>query len=117
MLAELLDDSGAALVKKLVSAAKSGQPWALRLCVDRLLPKYERRVELDLPRVDGIGDVAEATASVLDLAARGELTIEEARAFLTLIEHQRKALETSELAVRLELLEQRGGVAPEREWD
>jgi len=45
-------------------------------------------------------------AAVIDCAAAGELSIEEAHAFLRLIEQQRKGIETAYLAVRLELLEQ-----------
>ena len=78
----------------------------MRLVVERLLPKMERRLQIDLPRVEQASDVASAVAQVIELASSGDLTVDEARAFLALLESQRKAIETSELAVRLELLEE-----------
>lgn len=106
-LSKLLDDAGAAIVQTLVARAKAGRPWALRLAVERLLPKIERRVEIDMPEaISKAADVAEATSIVIGCASRGELSIEDAQAFLKLIEQQRRAIETNDLAVRLELLEQ-----------
>jgi hypothetical protein len=107
LLQELVDGGGETIVKKLVALAKSGKPWAVRLAVERLLPRLERRVDVELSRIETAADVGAAVADVIDLAAGGSLTIEEARAFLQLIEQQRKAIETADLAVRLELLEQR----------
>ncbi len=106
LLQELVEGGGESIVKKLVALAKSGKPWAVRLAIERLLPKLERRVDVELSRVVSAADVGAAVADVIDLAAGGQLTIEEAQAFLRLIEQQRKAIETNDLAVRLELLEQ-----------
>lgn len=112
ILGELLDGDGAAIVGQLVEQAKQGVPWAVRLCIERLLPRHERRVDVDLPRVETAADVGAAVASVIDLAAGGDLTIDEARAFLALLDQQRRAIETHDLAVRLELLE-----AEKKQWD
>ena len=49
--------------------------------------------------------MAGAVAQVIELASTGDLTMEEARAFLALLEAQRRTIETADLAVRLELLE------------
>ncbi|GEM_PF-3765579 len=106
MLAELMDGEGEIIVRKLIDAAKAGEPHALRLAVERLLPRIERRVSVDLPRVESAGDVAAAVADVIALAAGGDLTLEEARAFLALIEQQRKAIETNDLAERLRAIEE-----------
>jgi hypothetical protein len=106
ILAQLADGDGAAIVAKLIEQAKAGEPWAVRLIVERVLPRYERRVDVDLPRAETAADVGQAIADVIDLAASGELTLEEARGFMVLLEQQRRGIETSELAVRLELLEQ-----------
>jgi hypothetical protein len=105
-LAELLDAGGGEIVGKLIARAKAGRPWAMRLAIERLLPKLERRVEIDMPaEIKKAADVAEATATVIGCAARGEISLEEANAFLKLVEQQRRAIETNDLAVRLELLE------------
>jgi hypothetical protein len=105
LLAELLDGEGALIVRKAIDLAKDGNPLGLRLCFERLVPRRERVVEVDLPRVRKAVDVADAVAQVISEAAAGKMTLPEARDFLALLEQQRKALETSELAVRLELLE------------
>jgi len=114
LLEELLDGEGELIVRKLIDQAKAGDPWAVRMAIERLVPRRERRVVVELPRVEKAADVAGAVADVLELAASGKLTIEEARAFLALLEHQRKAIETLDLAVRLELLEQGSGGGPDR---
>jgi hypothetical protein len=116
LLGELLDGGGEAIVAKLVKLAKAGKPWAVRLVVERIVPRLERRVEVDLPRIEKAEDVAGAVATVIECAAAGSLTLEEARAFLLLIEQQRKAIETQDLAVRLELLEQSAGETKKEEW-
>lgn len=115
ILAQLLDVDGAAVVGQLIEQAKAGTPWAVRLVIERLLPRHERRVSVDIPAVTDAESVGAAIAAVIDLAADGQLTIEEARGFLGLIEQQRKAIETNDLAVRLELLE--GDLKGPGKWD
>lgn len=105
LLQKLVDDDGDVVVRRLLLAARAGEEYAVRLVVERLLPKRERRVDVDLARVETAGDVARAVADVIDLVASSDLTIEEGRALLQLVDVQRRAIETSELAVRLELLE------------
>lgn len=102
----LLGDDGEAIVAKLVQQARAGKPWALRVAVEKLLPaRRDRRVEVKLPPVDSTESVCGAIAEVIQLAARGELTVDDAGAFLRLIDAQRKAIETNDLRVRIELLE------------
>lgn len=113
-LDELLGDDGEAMVARLVKEARAGKSWALRLAIEKLLPaRRDRRVRVELPRVDTTESVSAAVAEVIRLAADGELTVDDAGAFLRLIDTQRKAIETNELAARLELIEarQRGEVA------
>jgi uncharacterized protein DUF5681 len=106
LLSELLDGGGAEIVAKLVKLAKAGKPWAVRLAVERIVPRLERRLEIELPRIERAEDIAAAVATVIECAADGSLTLEEAGGFLELIEAQRKVIETADLAVRLELLEE-----------
>lgn len=115
VLAQLLDGEGELITRKLIDQAKSGEPWAVRLCIERLLPRHERRISVDLPKVEKAEDVAEAVASVIELTADGQLTIEEARGFLALLDQQRKAIETGELAVRLEVIE--AEMKEAKKWD
>lgn len=101
-----MDAEGEVIIGKLLARARIGDPWAVRLVVERLLPRMERRLNVELPRVEKADDVAAAVAQVIELASTGDLTMEEARAFLALLEVQRKTIETADLAVRLELLEE-----------
>lgn len=117
MLAELLDGEGELIVRKAIEQAKTGDPVAMRLLVPRLLPRLERRLQFDLQRVENAGAVAGAVADVIALASSGELTIDEARAFLGLLEQQRRAIETAELADRLAALEEEQQKRGARRWD
>lgn len=101
----LLDGDAEAIVKKCVALAKEGEPVALRLCVERIIPRRERSLSIDMRRIERACDLVQAVGDVIAAAAAGELTLPEAREFLALLESQRKALETADLAVRIEALE------------
>ena len=103
----LLDGDVEELVGRLVAEAREGKPWALRLVIDRIIPPRRRSVvELELPRMERAEDIAQGIAAVIDAAAAGEITLEQAREFCQLLEAQRRILETDELAVRIEALEE-----------
>jgi len=80
----------------------------LRLCIERLLPRRANVVELVLPLIERANDVAEACAAVIEQAGAGRLTLAEAKEFMSLLDTQRRAIETQDLAMRIEVLE-RGG--------
>lgn len=101
----LLDGDAEAIVQKAVAMARAGDPVALRLCVERIIPRRERSLSIDMLRIERAADLVQAVGDVIAAAAAGELTLPEAREFLALLESQRKALETSDLAVRIEALE------------
>lgn len=105
--AALLANDVTAVMTKCLLMAKAGDRVALRLVVERLLPRasLERRVEADLPRVRKATDIAQAMGEIVARVADGSMSLEEARQFAALLEVQRKAIETSDLQVRLEALE------------
>jgi hypothetical protein len=105
---ELLDGEGDAIVRRAIALAKDGDPVALRLCVERILPRRANVVEVALPSIRRAADVADACAAVIEAAAAGRISLAEAREFMALLDVQRRAIETHDLAVRIELLE-RGG--------
>jgi hypothetical protein len=102
---ELLDDDGEAIMRKAIEQAKAGEPVALRLCIERILPRRANVVELILPEIRKANDVADACAAVIEAAAAGRISLQEAREFMLLLSDQRKAIETHDLAVRIEMLE------------
>lgn len=106
----LLAGDAEAIVNKAIEQAKEGDPAALRLCIERLIPARaarDRSVSFHLPDVARAVDVAEAAAAVIAHAASGDITLSEAKEFMALLEGQRRVIETADLAVRLELLEGR----------
>jgi Family of unknown function (DUF5681) len=109
MLAEkLLEDDRDAIVRAVIAAAKNGDPTAMRLCVERLVPlRKGRPVVFDLPPVKTAADIAGAIGGLARAMAAGELTTDEASAAASVIEMHRRAIETTEIEVRLQRLEER----------
>jgi hypothetical protein len=105
MAEQLLGGSGEEIVSKAIDMAKAGNPVALRLCIERLVPARHRNVvEFELPRIEKAQDIAAAAAAVIE-AANGNLSLGEACEFMNLLELQRAAIETADLAIRVEVLE------------
>lgn len=102
---DLLAGDGEAIMRKAVNLAKAGDPVALRLCIDRLVPRAGRVVQVSLPKLQKAGDLADACAAVIEAAAEGRMSLGEAREFMELLDVHRRAMETFDLAVRIELLE------------
>ena len=102
----LLDGEAEALTRKAVELALRGDPTALRLCLERVLPARKGRpVELALPAIATAADVLTAQAAVIAAMAGGEVTPDEAAVIAGVLEAKRKALETVELEQRLGALE------------
>jgi uncharacterized protein HemY len=67
----------------------------------------DRHVTFALPEIKTADDAAKASAEVLGLAGKGEMSLEEAQAVADLIENYRRTLETSELDARMREIEER----------
>jgi hypothetical protein len=81
-----------------IAAAKGGDPTAMRLCVERLVPlRKGRPVVFDLPPVKTAADIAGAVGELARAMAAGELTTDEASAAASVIEMHRRAIETTEI--------------------
>ena len=94
------------VVKVVIDAAKGGDMAAARLVVDKLIPTTrERPLSIALPDVTSVDDCATAQAKVLAAVATGEILPGEGETLAGLIEHQRRSLETSDLAARTTALE------------
>jgi hypothetical protein len=89
-----------------VAAAKGGDLRAAEVLLRRLWPERKGRpIEFELPPVVAAADVVTALTAVTTATARGELTPEEALALSHVLEAQRKAIETADLAQRIAALE------------
>ncbi|HZT19804.1 MAG TPA: DUF5681 domain-containing protein [Dongiaceae bacterium] len=102
----LLDGEAEALTRKAVELALEGDTTALKLCLERVVPRRKSRaLDVDVPPISKIEDLPTAIGSILQEAARGRLFLDEAAALVCMLESQRQALETIDLENRLKALE------------
>ena len=104
----MADDTGA-VVRSVITAARGGDMQACKLILDRVAPIRRARPPFSLPPVTTAADVPLAMAAVLRAVAAGHLAPDEGQAVTTMIEAARRAIETGELAERIERLERRAG--------
>jgi len=93
-------------------AGQERRAWAAEKAAPFIHPRpapVSRPVEIELPDTSTIEGVNKALAAITQAAASGAIAPSEAQSFAALIEAQRKAIETSELAARVSLLEERMG--------
>ena len=91
----------ACMVKKYRLAAKDSSLTAL----ERFFGTNEKPVCFALPDITDAASCAKAQAAVLRAVASGEIPPSEGQTMSTLIENQRRAFETTEMAERLEKIE------------
>ncbi len=105
---DAIGEAGAAeVLQAVLQAAIGGDLRAASILLDRVWPARKgRAVEVELPTVASAADLVPALAAVAAAMARGELTPEEARAVASVLDAQRKAIETAELEARVAALEE-----------
>jgi hypothetical protein len=97
------------VILALIAAAKAGDTTAIRLVLERIAPLSRNRpVQFDVPAIETSADLGEAMGAILQAAADGELTPDEAVSIASLIETRRQTIETVELEARIARLEQQG---------
>jgi len=90
----LLAERAEEIVTNLMDRSKNGEPAAMRLVTDRLLPTGRNRlVAIELPVVKTPEDAELALTVVTDELAAGHLTIGEASALITVIERMLRLAE------------------------
>jgi hypothetical protein len=103
----LLEGEAEGLTRKAVEMALTGDTVALRLCLDRIdPPKKDRAVSITLPKVRTAQDTVQASSTVLDAVAEGNITPDEGARILSLLTAHKALIETCDLEVRLSALEQ-----------
>jgi len=104
--AALLEGESEALTRRAVELAMAGDPTALRLCIERLLPPCrERSVKFALPPIQSAADIAAAMESVTSALAAGEITPGEAERIANVVDTFVRAIETSDFERRLRIVE------------
>ena len=97
-----------ALTRKAVELALSGDPIALRLCLDRLIPpRRGRKVQLaNVPPVSGVAELGPTMAAITTAATTGEITPGEAAELARVVEIYARAVEVTDFDRRLRQLEE-----------
>ena len=102
----LLDGEAEALTRIVIAKALDGDPTALRLCLDRILPvRRDRTVQLSLPSVKGAPDAVAASRAILVAVLSGEITPAEGIEIAKVLEVHLRAIEAEDLERRLAALE------------
>jgi hypothetical protein len=102
----LLEGEVEALTRKAVELALEGDTTALKLCLERIVPRRKARaVAFDLPSIDRAEDLGNAIGTVIREAASGRLLLDEAAALIGMMDARRKVMETIDLEQRLQALE------------
>ncbi|MFA5381827.1 MAG: DUF5681 domain-containing protein [Candidatus Micrarchaeia archaeon] len=104
----LLDGEAEALTRKAINKAKKGDPVALKLCLERIIPlRRELPLSIKLPKVETVADIPKAMAAILSAVSRGRITPGEGQALSSMMELYRKGLELTELEARMAAIEEK----------
>lgn len=91
----MLDQNANAIVDKLIQLALDGDLMAIRLCIERILPRSKPNmgIQFDLPEGDmSTGDnMLRITNNITQAVVKGEMTINEAETFTSFLQKQRWA--------------------------
>ncbi|MFO9416548.1 DUF5681 domain-containing protein [Legionella pneumophila serogroup 1] len=90
-LIKLLEPHAEQLINKMVEKALEGEPNALKLCIERLLPKAKHKaIESDLPILEE-DNYMETIESILQEMLQGNIASDEGKKIIELIEeHQNR---------------------------
>jgi hypothetical protein len=104
--AALLAGESEGLTRKAVELALVGDPTAMRLCLERILPPCrERAVKFALPPIESAAHIAPAMKAVTAALADGAITPGEAHRIAAVVDTFVRAIETSDFDRRLQELE------------
>jgi hypothetical protein len=104
--AALLEGESETLTRKAVELALIGDPTAMRLCLERILPPCrERTIKFALPPMKNADDVADAMNAVTSALAGGAITPGEAATIASVVDTFVRAIETSHFDLRFRIIE------------
>lgn len=99
-LRALLQPYAEDLIEKLVERAKLGDPWAMKLCIDRLIPpiKSDDSINFDLPQgaLESPDNVLKIANMITHAVASGQLSISDAEKFTGFLDNQRRVIKNAE---------------------
>lgn len=90
------------LIEMVTTFAKSGDMAAMKIVMDRIIPPLkEEPIHVTIPKIESAVDCRQAQAAVVNAVAAGDMLPSEGQAISSLIEAQRRAFETTELAQQM----------------
>ena len=93
-------------MRAVLAAAQNGDIAAATLILKRCWPETRGRpVRLSLPPIRTAADAVAAAAVIVGEVSKGTISPEEGQSLASIIEVQRRTIEMTELAARLEALE------------
>jgi hypothetical protein len=101
----LLDGEAEGLVRKCVELVLAGDKTALKLCIERLVPRRARTARLDMPEIATPADTAPAMAAIARAAAAGTITPDDGAELARIVESCVRTLEIADFERRLKELE------------
>ena len=102
----LLDEEAERLVRRCIELAIEGNPMAIKLCLERILPPTkERPIQLDLQPPRKLDEVIPAMNQVVLKVVDGTIGPQEGNTLMTMLATTQKTLETLELEQRIVALE------------
>jgi hypothetical protein len=106
VLQNILDNEGEAILQHAVDMAKDGNTVALRLCMERLLPKRRHEpLECELPPISKAADAVTAMGDIAAAVGAGEVAPAEAAALAKVVTGFVQALLTHGFDERLTRVE------------
>ena len=106
LLDKLAESDAKAVLQKQLELAKGGDQRAAEIILSRVWPaRRSRSVAIDLPPVSTPADIVAALGAVTAAMAAGEITPDEASVVSSVLDMQRRGIETSELEKRIKTLE------------
>jgi hypothetical protein len=105
MAQALLDGQANSIVQKCIELAVEGNPAALKLCLERLVPRQARSVKLALPKIESAADIGPAMGTIAAAVADGSVAPCDAFELSRVIENWLRALEAGDFDRRLRELE------------
>ncbi len=92
-LAKLLEPHAETLINKVLELALNGDSNALRLCIERLIPKVQHHpIDIDFPAEMNKESEAHLKKSILIAATQGQISISDADKLITLIDKQASSI-------------------------
>ncbi|MFT4058460.1 MAG: DUF5681 domain-containing protein [Legionella sp.] len=107
-LATLLEPYAEGLINKTVELAMDGDVNALRLCIERLIPKATgQQIQIDLQGLDieSSKTLPIIGKKIIDATAKGALSVQDGNQLMQLINVQKEFLAQEELVKRLDEIE------------